>query len=96
MALLWNGPFPAKSLAGDSCPCGDRDAQPRAGCDLGLEPSLHAENHGRFNSSLSSTFSAIDETYTLRYGFGDVSVVLGYDIVTVSDFGCVGVLLRSG
>uniref|UniRef100_A0A663F181 Gastricsin-like n=1 Tax=Aquila chrysaetos chrysaetos TaxID=223781 RepID=A0A663F181_AQUCH len=39
-------------------------------------------NHNRFNSSQSSTFSDIGVTYTLRYGFGDVSVVLGYDTVT--------------
>uniref|UniRef100_A0A8B9S0P1 Peptidase A1 domain-containing protein n=1 Tax=Accipiter nisus TaxID=211598 RepID=A0A8B9S0P1_9AVES len=45
-------------------------------------------NHNRFNSSQSSTFSDIGETYTLAYGFGDVSVVLGYDTVTVSDFRC--------
>ncbi|XP_010140331.1 PREDICTED: gastricsin-like [Buceros rhinoceros silvestris] len=43
------------------------------------------ENHGRFNCSLSSTFSDIDETYTLRYGFGDVSVALGYDTVTIQN-----------
>ena len=48
--------------------------------------SLRAVNHYRFNYSLSSTFSGIGETYTLRYGFGDLSVVLGYDTVTVSDF----------
>lgn len=53
-------------------------------------------NHNRFNSSQSSTFSDIGETYTLAYGFGDVSVVLGYDTVTVSDFRCVGALLPSG
>ncbi|NWR57326.1 PEPC protein, partial [Bucorvus abyssinicus] len=42
-------------------------------------------NHARFNYSLSSTFSDIDETYTLRYGLGDVSVALGYDTVTVQN-----------
>lgn len=63
---------------------GDWDADPRAGCDLGA--SLHAVDHARFNSSLSTTFSGISETYSLSYGFGDLSVVLGYDTVTVSDF----------
>ncbi|NXR04174.1 PEPC protein, partial [Sagittarius serpentarius] len=42
-------------------------------------------NHNRFNSSLSSTFSGTDVTYTLRYGFGDLSVVLGYDTVTIQN-----------
>ncbi|XP_029856362.1 pepsin B-like [Aquila chrysaetos chrysaetos] len=42
-------------------------------------------NHNRFNSSQSSTFSDIGVTYTLRYGFGDVSVVLGYDTVTIQN-----------
>ncbi|NWS61786.1 PEPC protein, partial [Chunga burmeisteri] len=42
-------------------------------------------NHERFNSSLSSTFSYIGVTYTLRYGLGDLSVVLGYDTVTVQN-----------
>uniref|UniRef100_A0A8B9FJJ2 Peptidase A1 domain-containing protein n=1 Tax=Amazona collaria TaxID=241587 RepID=A0A8B9FJJ2_9PSIT len=42
-------------------------------------------DHARFNSSLSATFRGIGETYTLSYGFGDLSVVLGYDTVTVSD-----------
>ncbi|NXM75124.1 PEPC protein, partial [Serilophus lunatus] len=43
------------------------------------------EDHARFNYSLSSTFLGIDLTYTLRYGFGDVSVVLGYDTVTIQN-----------
>ncbi|XP_010016047.1 PREDICTED: gastricsin-like isoform X2 [Nestor notabilis] len=42
-------------------------------------------DHARFNSSLSTTFSGINETYTLSYGFGDLSVVLGYDTVTIQD-----------
>ncbi|XP_027763796.1 gastricsin-like [Empidonax traillii] len=43
------------------------------------------EDHSRFNHSLSSTFLGIDMTYTLRYGFGDLSVVLGYDTVTIQN-----------
>ncbi|XP_059687192.1 pepsin B-like [Gavia stellata] len=42
-------------------------------------------NHARFNPSLSSTFSGIDVTYTLSYGFGDLSVALGYDTVTIQN-----------
>ncbi|NWH48431.1 PEPC protein, partial [Fregata magnificens] len=42
-------------------------------------------NHARFNCSLSSTFSGIRETYTLSYGFGDLSVELGYDTVTIQN-----------
>ncbi|XP_014809112.1 PREDICTED: gastricsin-like isoform X1 [Calidris pugnax] len=42
-------------------------------------------NHARFNPSLSSTFSGIGVTYTLSYGFGDLSVVLGYDTVTIQN-----------
>ncbi|NXF32490.1 PEPC protein, partial [Nyctibius bracteatus] len=43
------------------------------------------ENHSRFNPSQSSTFSGINATYTLTYGFGDVSVALGYDTVTIQN-----------
>ncbi|NWR34274.1 PEPC protein, partial [Tachuris rubrigastra] len=43
------------------------------------------EDHARFNHSLSATFLGIDMTYTLRYGFGDLSVVLGYDTVTIQN-----------
>ncbi|NXK96823.1 PEPC protein, partial [Formicarius rufipectus] len=43
------------------------------------------EDHARFNHSLSSTFLGIDMTYTLRYGFGDLVVVLGYDTVTIQN-----------
>ncbi|NWU84228.1 PEPC protein, partial [Onychorhynchus coronatus] len=42
-------------------------------------------DHTRFNHSLSSTFLGMDVTYTLRYGFGDLSVVLGYDTVTIQN-----------
>ncbi|NXN26416.1 PEPC protein, partial [Nycticryphes semicollaris] len=42
-------------------------------------------NHARFNPNLSSTFSDIGVTYTLSYGFGDVSVALGYDTVTIQN-----------
>ncbi|XP_074019393.1 pepsin B-like isoform X2 [Numenius arquata] len=42
-------------------------------------------NHARFNPSLSSTFSGIGVTCTLSYGFGDLSVVLGYDTVTIQN-----------
>ncbi|XP_009568076.2 pepsin B [Cuculus canorus] len=43
------------------------------------------EDHARFNPNLSSNFSNIGVTYTLSYGFGDVSVVLGYDTVTIQN-----------
>ncbi|XP_075377786.1 pepsin B-like [Mycteria americana] len=43
------------------------------------------EDHARFNSSLSSTFSGIGVTYTLSYGFGDLPVTLGYDTVTIQN-----------
>ncbi|KAM6398983.1 pepsin B-like [Rhynochetos jubatus] len=42
-------------------------------------------NHASFNASLSSTFSSIGVTYTLSYGFGDLSVALGYDTVTIQN-----------
>ncbi|NXX78666.1 PEPC protein, partial [Urocolius indicus] len=42
-------------------------------------------NHDTFNSSQSSTFSGTGVIYTLRYGFGDVSVTLGYDTVTIQN-----------
>uniref|UniRef100_A0A8D2KZG5 Peptidase A1 domain-containing protein n=1 Tax=Varanus komodoensis TaxID=61221 RepID=A0A8D2KZG5_VARKO len=38
-------------------------------------------NHEVFDPSLSSTYSATQETFTMYYGFGDVSVRLGYDTV---------------
>lgn len=46
---------------------------------------LSTANHHRFNPSLSSTFRNNGQTYTLSYGSGSLSVVLGYDTVTVSD-----------
>ncbi|XP_019586132.2 pepsin B [Rhinolophus sinicus] len=42
-------------------------------------------NHNRFNPSLSSTFRNNGQTYTLSYGSGSLSVVLGYDTVTVQN-----------
>ncbi|NWH58688.1 PEPC protein, partial [Geococcyx californianus] len=42
-------------------------------------------NHARFNPNLSANFSNIGVTYTLSYGFGDVSVALGYDTVTIQN-----------
>ncbi|KAM9268618.1 LOW QUALITY PROTEIN: pepsin B-like [Morus bassanus] len=49
-------------------------------------------NHARFKSSLSSTFSDISVTYTLSYGFSDMSVEFGYDtiqniVITNQEFG---------
>ncbi|XP_068774349.1 gastricsin isoform X1 [Struthio camelus] len=41
--------------------------------------------HARFDPSQSLTFSNIGATYTLTYGFGDLSVVLGYDTVTIQN-----------
>ncbi|XP_028359066.1 pepsin B isoform X2 [Phyllostomus discolor] len=45
--------------------------------------SQACSNHHRFNPSLSSTFRNNGQTYTLSYGSGSLSVVLGYDTVTV-------------
>ncbi|KFQ60429.1 Gastricsin, partial [Pelecanus crispus] len=42
-------------------------------------------NHARFNPSLSSTFSGTNVSYPLYYGFGDLSVALGYDTVTIQN-----------
>ncbi|NWT17056.1 PEPC protein, partial [Vireo altiloquus] len=42
-------------------------------------------NHARFDHNLSSTFLGIDASYTLSYGFGDLSVVLGCDTVTIQN-----------
>ncbi|XP_070252617.1 pepsin B [Myotis yumanensis] len=47
--------------------------------------SQACSNHNRFNPSLSSTFRNNGETYTLSYGSGSLSVVLGYDTVTVQN-----------
>ncbi|KFP15455.1 Gastricsin, partial [Egretta garzetta] len=41
--------------------------------------------HNRFDPSLSSSFSGISVNYTLSYGFGDLSVTLGYDTVTIQN-----------
>ena len=46
---------------------------------------LPIATHNRFNPSQSSTFSLNGLTYTLSYGSGSLSMVLGYDTVTVSD-----------
>ncbi|KAM9217288.1 pepsin B-like [Leptosomus discolor] len=43
------------------------------------------ENHATFNHSMSSTFSGTDVTYTLIYGLGDLSVLLGFDTVTIQN-----------
>ncbi|CAM4613336.1 unnamed protein product [Lepidochelys kempii] len=42
-------------------------------------------NHARFNPSQSPTFPDIGVTYTLDYGFGDLTVVLGYNTVTIQN-----------
>ncbi|XP_044307200.1 pepsin B-like [Varanus komodoensis] len=42
-------------------------------------------NHEVFDPSLSSTYSATQETFTMYYGFGDVSVRLGYDTVRIQN-----------
>uniref|UniRef100_A0A8D0ETI4 Peptidase A1 domain-containing protein n=1 Tax=Strix occidentalis caurina TaxID=311401 RepID=A0A8D0ETI4_STROC len=41
-------------------------------------------NHTMFNPSESSTFVSNGQTYTLSYGSGTLTVVLGYDTLTVS------------
>ncbi|KAM8780273.1 LOW QUALITY PROTEIN: pepsin B-like [Rhynchonycteris naso] len=47
-------------------------------------PAVRCPNHNRFNPSLSSTFRNNGQTYTLSYGSGSLSVVLG-DTVTVQN-----------
>ncbi|XP_042321058.1 pepsin B-like [Sceloporus undulatus] len=42
-------------------------------------------NHNRFNPSASSTYSNSGQTYTLYYGAGDLTVLLGYDTVQVQN-----------
>uniref|UniRef100_F7FJM0 Pepsin B n=1 Tax=Monodelphis domestica TaxID=13616 RepID=F7FJM0_MONDO len=42
-------------------------------------------NHNRFSPSQSSTFTNGGQTYTLSYGSGSLTVVLGYDTVTVQN-----------
>lgn len=44
----------------------------------------HTDNHAKFNPSDSSTFTSNGQTYTLSYGSGELTVVLGYDTLTVS------------
>lgn len=46
---------------------------------------LFPADHHRFNPSLSSPFRNNGQTYTLSYRSGSLSVVLGYDTMTVSD-----------
>ncbi|XP_028587865.2 pepsin B-like [Podarcis muralis] len=43
------------------------------------------ENHNRFNPSASSTYYNNGQTYTLYYGSGDLTVMLGYDTVQVQN-----------
>ncbi|XP_007526992.1 pepsin B [Erinaceus europaeus] len=47
--------------------------------------SQACKNHNRFNPNQSSTFKNNGQTYTLSYGSGSLSVVLGYDTVTVQN-----------
>ncbi|XP_051849004.1 pepsin B [Antechinus flavipes] len=42
-------------------------------------------NHNRFNPGGSSTFRSGGQTFTLSYGSGSLTVVLGYDTVTVQN-----------
>ncbi|XP_033008575.1 gastricsin-like [Lacerta agilis] len=42
-------------------------------------------NHHRFNPSASSTYSNNGQTYTLSYGSGSLTVMLGYDTVQVQN-----------
>ncbi|XP_062975200.1 pepsin B-like [Elgaria multicarinata webbii] len=42
-------------------------------------------NHEVFNPSASSTYYGTQQTFTMAYGFGDVSVRLGYDTVRVQN-----------
>lgn len=53
--------------------------------DTNLSFCLSTADHRRFNPDQSSTFRINGQTYTLSYGSGSLSVVLGYDTVTVSD-----------
>ncbi|XP_032074227.1 gastricsin-like [Thamnophis elegans] len=44
------------------------------------------ENHSVFNPRLSSTYySNNEQTYILRYGFGSLSIMLGYDTVQIEN-----------
>ncbi|KAM6295303.1 gastricsin [Aegotheles albertisi] len=40
-------------------------------------------NHAKFNPDQSSTFISSGQSYTLSYGSGSVSVLLGYDTLTI-------------
>jgi len=44
-----------------------------------------AASHTRFNHSLSSTYSTNEQTFSLQYGSGSLTGILGYDTLTVSD-----------
>ncbi|XP_045883833.1 pepsin B [Meles meles] len=47
--------------------------------------SRACSNHNRFNPSSSSTYRSSEQTYTLAYGFGSLTVLLGYDTVAVQN-----------
>ncbi|XP_074119143.1 pepsin B [Sminthopsis crassicaudata] len=47
--------------------------------------SQACSNHNRFNPGGSSTFRSGGQTFTLSYGSGSLTVVLGYDTVTVQN-----------
>uniref|UniRef100_A0A8C0QXY9 Pepsin B n=1 Tax=Canis lupus dingo TaxID=286419 RepID=A0A8C0QXY9_CANLU len=47
--------------------------------------SQACSNHNTFNPSSSSTYRNNGQTYTLYYGSGSLTVLLGYDTVTVSN-----------
>ncbi|NXE50331.1 PEPC protein, partial [Casuarius casuarius] len=51
-------------------------------------PSVYCQtvacaNHAKFNPSQSSTFTDNGQTYTLSYGSGSLTVLLGYDTLTI-------------
>uniref|UniRef100_A0A8C0YWZ3 Peptidase A1 domain-containing protein n=1 Tax=Canis lupus familiaris TaxID=9615 RepID=A0A8C0YWZ3_CANLF len=47
--------------------------------------SQACSNHNTFNPSSSSTYRNNGQTYTLYYGSGSLTVLLGYDTVTVQN-----------
>uniref|UniRef100_A0A667IPZ7 Peptidase A1 domain-containing protein n=1 Tax=Lynx canadensis TaxID=61383 RepID=A0A667IPZ7_LYNCA len=47
--------------------------------------SQACSNHNTFNPSMSSTYQNNGQTYTLYYGSGSLTVLLGYDTVTVQN-----------
>lgn len=54
-------------------------------CPGALPSSLsHADNHAKFKPSESSTFTENGQSYTISYGSGKLTVVLGYDTLRVS------------